>query len=1043
MNLHASRLVSGLLALAVASQLCVSAGALEPSGQPASSGDVVITQTFSDPKLQTWLLDEKNLGGAGADGKLTLEERQSITELNVSGLGLNSLEGLDVFFNLQILNCSYNSLKELDLSGTPKLTQLNCSYNQLTKLDCSGLDQMIGLNCEMNRLTELNLSGCTALKSLYCRNNLLTSLNLQDNTALEFIETFSNYLTSIQVGHLSRLRFLHIDHNRLTELDLRGLQALEGGGFVAKNNWMETIYLPDQPGLTIYLEDYDEQDPIEGHDRVAWYLDPTFQTPVTGDLEAAGQILYSQRIPNRYTIYFSANGSSGSMNKMEAQWGEQVTLPANGFVRSGYTFSHWSVLSNGQTYPDQGQVSNLAGQDTDADSVTLYAQWTPNPYTIQFDSNGGSGVMDSMAATYGTPIPLTENKFTNGSMEFAGWSLTPGVPVRYPNQAQVQYLTTQYGGTVTLYAVWRTPLSEQQKPYLAQVEAAFQSYGAAGDEPYRYTAQDWSDLCEAYARAVSGIQQAALPEGMETAKNRGLREMAQVPTIEARIAEVTAGWKNANSQVLSYLNTPSLDPGNAALVEELIQGALDSLEQDQLGRYCPLSQETDRAQVLGAAAAELQAARESLLTLEQAAQWLTGLGDLPRRPLEQVYGEDLAGYQNALSGYQALDSQQKAYLSASVEQSLSLRYQLASQKYSAALALRQAYEALDLTAYSQDRQAALARALSQGLEAIRAAASVDGAQEAHRQAWEAITQIPTLDQEPVTPPDSGNPGGGSGGGGGAGGGGGGGGVVVSYTITSSAQAGGSISPSGVVHVTAGGSQSFAITPDAGYRIRDVQVDGKSVGQVAQYTFSNVAGHHTIAAYFEQETGEEIPDEDSHPFDDVPAGAWYEAAVTYAYRSGLMKGTSEGQFSPQVHLSRAMIVQILYNREHAPASSAASFPDVPQGQWYTGAVTWAAELGIVSGYDNGFFGPDDQVTREQLAVILHRYAQHKGYDTAQEGDLSAFPDSSSTSAWAGDALAWAVGHGVMSGKGDGTLDPTGTATRAEVAQMLMNYFNASL
>lgn len=1085
MKSYVRRLSAGLLALVVAGQFWIPAAARALDGRTVRSDEVRITETFSDPKLQAWLLDKQNLGGAGEDGVLTLEERRGITELRISGLGLNSLDGLEAFFNLQVLNCSRNNLTELDLSGNPELTELDCSYNQLTRLDltqsphlayvtcrynqltqldCSGKDQMIALNCEMNQLTQLNLSGCTALKSLYCRNNSLTELNLRDNTALEFIETFSNYLTGIEVGHLSKLRFLHIDHNYLTQLDLRGLQNLEGGGFVARNNHMETIYLPNQPGLTIYLDDYALQDPVEGSDRVSWYLDPTFQTPVTGDLEAEGQILYSQRIPNRYTIYFSANGGSGSMDKVTAQWGEPLTLSPNRFVRSGYTFSHWSVLANDRTYADQQQVLNLAGRNTDGDHVTLYAQWDPNSYSIHFDANGGIGGMEDMDAVYGQPVILRENQFTNGGLEFAGWSLTPDGAVRYPNLAQVQNLTALPDERVTLYAVWRTPLIDLQKPYLAKVEAAFQEYAAAGDELHRYTAQDWSDLCAAYARAVSGIQQSVLPENMESAQNQGLREMSQIPTIADRIGQVTTGWKNAHNQALAYLGTPSLDTFNASEVEQLVQGALNGLEQDQLDRYCPLTQEGDRAQVLGAAAAELQPVRESLLTLGQAAQWLCGLGDLPRRPLAQVYGENLADYQGALSAYEALDQQWKAHMSAQVFQALNLRCELASQKSSSTHSLQQQYESLDLTAYSQESQTALAQALSRGLEAIRTAASGDAVQEAHRQAWDSMMQIPTQDQAPVTPPGSGdtgtgggNPGGGNtgdgntgggtpgggtpgGGSGGSGGGSAGGEVTVSYTVTAMAHNGGSISPSGEIRVTEGGSRDFTVTPDAGYRIHDVWVDGKSVGPVSHYTFSSVTADHTIEAYFETQTQGEVPGEDNLPFDDVPTGVWYESAVTYAYQNGLMQGTGGNHFAPETHLSRAMLVQILYNLEQGPESVRTQFPDVAEGEWYTQAIAWAAEHGIVSGYDNGTFGPDDWVTREQLALILYRYTQYKGYDTAEKGDLSAFQDGSSTSEWAEEALVWAVGYGVMAGKGGGTLDPIGTATRAEVAQMLMNYLN---
>lgn len=132
MNLPIRQLSSALLALTMAGQLTLPAAAQAPEGQPVSSDNLAIAEVFSDPTLQAWLLDGQNLGGIGADGVLTPEERRDVTALDVSGLGLSSLDGLGVFYNLDTLDCSQNSLTELDLSGNPALTELDCSFNQLT-----------------------------------------------------------------------------------------------------------------------------------------------------------------------------------------------------------------------------------------------------------------------------------------------------------------------------------------------------------------------------------------------------------------------------------------------------------------------------------------------------------------------------------------------------------------------------------------------------------------------------------------------------------------------------------------------------------------------------------------------------------------------------------------------------------------------------------------------------------------------------------------------------------------------------------------------
>ena len=190
---------------------------------------------------------------------------------------------------------------------------------------------------------------------------------------------------------------------------------------------------------------------------------------------------------------------------------------------------------------------------------------------------------------------------------------------------------------------------------------------------------------------------------------------------------------------------------------------------------------------------------------------------------------------------------------------------------------------------------------------------------------------------------------------------------------------------------------------------------------------------------------EKPDEpsgtqDETVFSDVSSSAWYAEAVNYVYENGLMTGISSTQFAPNNTLTRAMVVQTLYAMANKPAvSGSENFTDVSSGDWFADAVTWASANGIVSGYNATQFAPNDPLTREQLALILYGYAQMRGYNTTQSGtSIQKFTDYGSISAWALEAMDWAVNAGLLSGKGNGVLDPTGTATRAEVAQILMNF-----
>ena len=191
---------------------------------------------------------------------------------------------------------------------------------------------------------------------------------------------------------------------------------------------------------------------------------------------------------------------------------------------------------------------------------------------------------------------------------------------------------------------------------------------------------------------------------------------------------------------------------------------------------------------------------------------------------------------------------------------------------------------------------------------------------------------------------------------------------------------------------------------------------------------------------EPEEVEETEETETISFKDVKENDWFYEAVSYAVENGLMSGMSEDIFAPNTPLTREMLAVVLYNVEEQPEGTEANtFTDVKADIWYTDAILWANENGIVAGYDNGAYGVGDLITREQFATILYRYAQFKGYDTTQGGmAVREFSDYENISDYARPAMAWAVNAGIMGGMDDGTLMPQGKATRAEAATMLMNF-----
>ena len=171
---------------------------------------------------------------------------------------------------------------------------------------------------------------------------------------------------------------------------------------------------------------------------------------------------------------------------------------------------------------------------------------------------------------------------------------------------------------------------------------------------------------------------------------------------------------------------------------------------------------------------------------------------------------------------------------------------------------------------------------------------------------------------------------------------------------------------------------------------------------------------------------------------LPLRPWYADAVQYVYENGMMNGTSDTLFSPDATVTRAMIVNHSVSSGECTGGGSSGFTDVAAGMYYADAVGWAAANGIVNGVSETRFAPDDPITREQLAAILYRYAQFKGYDVTGSADLGAYTDAAQISAYATAAMQWANAEGLINGDSATTINPQGNATRAEAATILMRF-----
>lgn len=262
--------------------------------------------------------------------------------------------------------------------------------------------------------------------------------------------------------------------------------------------------------------------------------------------------------------------------------------------------------------------------------------------------------------------------------------------------------------------------------------------------------------------------------------------------------------------------------------------------------------------------------------------------------------------------------------------------------------------------------------------------------------------------------------------------------TTTYTSTAETTENGTVAIS-PKNASKGTEVTVTVTPDEGYVLESLTVTDKNGTEIeltdqgdGKYSFTMPASNVKVDAVF----AEEEP-ASTLPFSDVASDDWFCEAVQYVFDNGMMNGVGNDLFAPDSNLTRGMIAQVLYNLEGTPEAGSDAFTDVEAGQWYADAVNWAAANDVVSGYGDSTFGPQKDITREQMAQILYNYAVFKGYDVSVQGDLSVFSDGTATSDWALPAVKWAVGSGLLQGYA-GRLNPAGTATRAEVAQILMNF-----
>lgn len=721
--------------------------------QRGGNNDVnVDALNFPDEEFRNWILDGKNLGSAGEDGVLSEDEILSITEINLSsasGGNIVSLEGISHFTELNSLVVSNHQLTSLDVSSNVKLEYLNCSGNRLSSLKLGSLPKLKMLNCSENYLTTVDLENCPSLENLYLSSNRIETIDLSNNASLINVDLFGNVLERIELSALTSLQTLVIDSNKLQELDLGANSDLKF--FSAQYNLLVKIILPNAPDLNVSFDCFSEQDPETGYDLVKWYEDDMFSAEIKGDVTAQGQTLYGKRLANTYKIVFNPNGGKGSMENQNGVYGEELELSRNTFTRYGYYFSGWNTApgGNANSYSDSQRVQNIGGK-TNGESVYLYAQWSPNKYTVKYDSNHAEaqGSMNDSEGYFDRYLSLQSNGFTNSRFDFIGWGTSPDGPVLYADGASVLNLSAENGSTVTLYAVWSLKASELQKPFMDKIQEEFRLY-QNGD----YTDEDWQLLAEIYSIGAESIVAADKDtDKMQTALDNAVRLMKAVYTYELRLAEVENGWNTEHGDVLEAVNKKPMNISNAEVLATRIKAAAEKAKKEALKAFSTLNDPDALESVAVTVSEKLEKTILEIECLERSVLWYNSLGSIDSKPLREIRSTHLEIIDAKKQEYNALGEDEKEYIPVSVTDALSQRRELSAKKGETVGKIHNEYSKYDLEKYSQNGQSGLKFAFESGIAAVEQSASHAEIEKAFGQSVANMNSVLTLEQEENSKP---------------------------------------------------------------------------------------------------------------------------------------------------------------------------------------------------------------------------------------------------------------------------------------------------
>ncbi|MDD3349395.1 MAG: InlB B-repeat-containing protein [Eubacteriales bacterium] len=691
--------------------------------------------------------------------------------------------------------------------------------------------------------------------------------------------------------------------------------------------------------------------------------------------------LYAQWTADTYSLAFHSSNGVGSMDKQNFATGDAGIVSANRFVKPGYTFDGWKTKADASGSNYAANASLMSLNNLTDENPALYAKWIVNNYTVAFNSSGSTESMGEQSFTYDVSEALADNGFTHGSDTFLGWSASSTAETAtYANKQSVSNLTAMANGKVTLYAVWRANT----------YEVRFDANGGSGDMLSQTIGRSVATALKTNAYTRSGYTFS----GWNTSINgSGIRytdgyEATNLPGDTASSITLYAQWtENARHN----LNGTVKESGGA-----LLSGATVKLMQGN--------------------------------TI--VAQTMTGAGGV------YFFGNLKSGSYNVVASKDGKTVTALVMITANAIQDMVIPAAATNNS---------------ILVVTNDPDAETLALTVGGLDDLAFIESAD------------ITMTITTKDEDTADVEqnaikekSGS-------------------QVVGIYLDMNVK-------KGVDKQTSTANVLEIVFPFSFSGKTDINVYRYHGGQSIALTklAAKAAAPFTDGTYYLDLTNEQIyvyasqfstyavtytglsgggggggggtsvlpvaidTVDSSLPFVDVPETHWAREAIAWASENGLFSGTSATTFGPAISTTRGMVVSVLWRMEKEPLVTKDNmFADVLADAYYGKAVDWANENGVVEGYGNDLFGPNDTITREQMAAILYRYAEFKGYDVSKRMKLDSFTDGSKTTGYAQPAMEWAVANNLISGKGNNILDPNGNATRAEVTIILMQFLELSV